>query len=584
MGDYTYGNNAGPHAVTQAGDVSYEYDANGNNISSSDGRSLTYSTFDKVTEVTTDNHKVSFAYGPNRNRYKRVDEDIITGQIKTIYYVGSVEIVVHESGANSGRMEYRRQLGNALETLVYAATNTPTPEQFTRYLLQDHLGSVDVIVNKLGEIEQELSFDAWGKRRNATDWQAQLESSYSPLDVFGGLNSITSRGYTGHEMVDSVGIIHMNGRIYDPTLGRFLQADPFIQAPYNTQSLNRYSYVLNNPLNATDPSGYFFSLIASFIAVQAFYYVLPESWHSTFNAIVTLAATAICGPACGAQAAAYTSFHSTYSQTGSFGASFRAGAKAYVISTISAEVFGRIGDSFQGDAANSLGHVGAHGFAGGVLAELQGGKFGHGFISAGVSKALTPVIEGWDSGYYGGGKDLGQAAAAAVVGGTTSVITGGKFANGAITAAYANLYNAQRGAQEKLSARERHYARNAENDAFLKEKGLYNRNDLTTDQLEDLEFKRVGAPEDKYHTWGPGNENNQKWVYDNGTRYGSYEIIIRPTDTGFMHVMDANVMGTLNYGGNPWSHFWRDVVPYYRYGNSPSDTTTGWQRFRRTFE
>jgi hypothetical protein len=67
-----------------------------------------------------------------------VDEDTITGQIKTTYYVGSVEIVVYESGANSGRMEYRRQLGNALETLVYAATNTPTPEQFTRYLLQDH--------------------------------------------------------------------------------------------------------------------------------------------------------------------------------------------------------------------------------------------------------------------------------------------------------------------------------------------------------------------------------------------------------------------------------------------------------------
>ena len=196
VGDYTYGNNtygnnAGPHAVTHASGVSYAYDANGNNISSSDGRSLTYSTFDKVTEVTTDNHKVSFAYGPNRNRYKRVDEDIITGQIKTTYYVGSVEIVVYESGANSGRMEYRRQLGNALESLVYAATNTTTPEQFTRYLLQDHLGSVDVIVNKLGEIEQELSFDAWGKRRNATDWQAQLESGYSPLDV-SGVNPITS--------------------------------------------------------------------------------------------------------------------------------------------------------------------------------------------------------------------------------------------------------------------------------------------------------------------------------------------------------------------------------------------------------
>ena len=51
----------------------------------------------------------------------------------------------------------------------------------------------------------------------------------------------------------------MNGRIYDPTLGRMLQADPFIQAPTNTQSYNRYSYVWNNPMSYTDPSGYFTS-------------------------------------------------------------------------------------------------------------------------------------------------------------------------------------------------------------------------------------------------------------------------------------------------------------------------------------
>ncbi|WP_371196337.1 RHS repeat domain-containing protein [Glaciecola sp. SC05] len=53
-----------------------------------------------------------------------------------------------------------------------------------------------------------------------------------------------------------VQIIHMNGRIYDPTLGRFLQADPFIQAPNDSQSFNRYSYVLDNPMTMTDPSGY----------------------------------------------------------------------------------------------------------------------------------------------------------------------------------------------------------------------------------------------------------------------------------------------------------------------------------------
>jgi RHS repeat-associated protein len=89
------------------------------------------------------------------------------------------------------------------------------------------------------------------------------------LTAFSAINHITNRGYTGHEMVDGVDIIHMNGRIYDAKLARFLQADPFIQAPYNTQSLNRYSYVWNNPLNATDPSGYWFlPLLAAFIVTD----------------------------------------------------------------------------------------------------------------------------------------------------------------------------------------------------------------------------------------------------------------------------------------------------------------------------
>jgi RHS repeat-associated protein len=63
----------------------------------------------------------------------------------------------------------------------------------------------------------------------------------------------------GHEIVDGVGLIHMNGRVYDPEIGRFLSADPFVQDLGSLQSLNRYSYVLNNPLSYTDPSGYFFA-------------------------------------------------------------------------------------------------------------------------------------------------------------------------------------------------------------------------------------------------------------------------------------------------------------------------------------
>jgi len=64
------------------------------------------------------------------------------------------------------------------------------------------------------------------------------------------------RGYTGHEHLDAFSLINMNGRVYDPWLGRFISPDPFLQAPTNSQNYNRYSYALNNPFKYTDPTGY----------------------------------------------------------------------------------------------------------------------------------------------------------------------------------------------------------------------------------------------------------------------------------------------------------------------------------------
>jgi RHS repeat-associated protein len=66
----------------------------------------------------------------------------------------------------------------------------------------------------------------------------------------------TTRGFSAHEHLDAHGLIHMNGRAYDPALGRFLSVDPLIQNPLNSQNLNGYSYVLNNPLSGVDPTGY----------------------------------------------------------------------------------------------------------------------------------------------------------------------------------------------------------------------------------------------------------------------------------------------------------------------------------------
>lgn len=114
------------------------------------------------------------------------------------------------------------------------------------YVHKDHLGSIAMITDDKNTLIDERSYDAWGRRRNANNW--------SYLNV-GGLK-VTSRGYTGHEHLEQFGIINMNGRMYDPVLGRMLSPDPVLSAATSTQAYNKYSYCGNNPLKYTDPSGY----------------------------------------------------------------------------------------------------------------------------------------------------------------------------------------------------------------------------------------------------------------------------------------------------------------------------------------
>ncbi|MFQ3247038.1 MAG: RHS repeat-associated protein [Arenicella sp.] len=116
-------------------------------------------------------------------------------------------------------------------------------------MLSDNLGSTNVIINKFGKVEQRLEFDPWGMRTTASPL---LSGEIIEND---SVNDVTTRGYTGHEMDDEVGLINMNARIYDPYLGRFLSADPVLPDAGDMQQFNRYSYVTNNPLKFTDPTG-----------------------------------------------------------------------------------------------------------------------------------------------------------------------------------------------------------------------------------------------------------------------------------------------------------------------------------------
>ncbi|MDO8273582.1 MAG: RHS repeat-associated core domain-containing protein, partial [Gammaproteobacteria bacterium] len=239
VGTYTYGaGSAGPHAVTTAGSDTFTYDATGNMLTGG-GRTVTYNTFRKPLTLSKGTHTSTFTYGPDRSHYKRVDADGTT--VKTTLSIGNVEFITHSSGVT----ETKRYIGD-----IAVVTETSNGSPSTQYLHKDTLGSTDIITDAVGGVVAEMSFDAFGKRRNVLTLAELAEAQY---DV---LNAITTQGFTGHEMVDEVGIIHMGGRIYDPELGRFMSADPIVQSISNAQNLNRYSYVLNNPLSLVDPSGF----------------------------------------------------------------------------------------------------------------------------------------------------------------------------------------------------------------------------------------------------------------------------------------------------------------------------------------
>jgi RHS repeat-associated protein len=110
----------------------------------------------------------------------------------------------------------------------------------------DKLGSPVSITDSAGNLAEKLGYDAWGKRRT-TD-------GVSTPDTLDGV--VDNKGFTHHEMLDQLDLVHMNGRVYDPWTGRFLSGDPLVQDPVNGQSYNRYSYVVNNPTNLTDPTGF----------------------------------------------------------------------------------------------------------------------------------------------------------------------------------------------------------------------------------------------------------------------------------------------------------------------------------------
>jgi RHS repeat-associated protein len=108
----------------------------------------------------------------------------------------------------------------------------------TFYLLNDHLTSTAITTNSSGVRQTELRYFAYGGTR------------YNPG------SQMTIYRYTGQRWDVNTGLYDYGARWYDPAIGRFLAADSIVPNPGDSQSLNRYMYVLGNPLKYSDPSGH----------------------------------------------------------------------------------------------------------------------------------------------------------------------------------------------------------------------------------------------------------------------------------------------------------------------------------------
>ena len=295
------------------------------------------------------------------------------------------------------------------------------------YVHQDHLGSVAAYSDAKGKIVEELSYDAWGRRRKADTWEY---FDFSDADITDYAN-----GFTGHEHIDLFDMVNMDGRMYDAVVGRFLSPDPYIQEPSLTQSLNRYAYCINNPLSLTDPTGYnwigdtFATLVGIAVGIET-------------GGLATGIWGAVIGGSLGGASSSLLS--SVFN-----GVNFWQAAK----NTFTGAFWGAASGAANygiGCIRNPYLRIGAHSISEGAMEGIRGGHIEHGLLMGLASSGGGELLSS-----YGGSLSYAeQVVANAVLGGVVSELGGGKFANGAMTAAYTMMFNdlAHKKKNEKTSS------------------------------------------------------------------------------------------------------------------------------------
>lgn len=349
----TYGNSSKPHAVKHVDDSG--------SLLYTDGCEITYNDFGKATLIDSSHGGIRYdiSYGPDQERWQAAHYHTDMQWPDTVrYYVGDME--GYKVGPGDPVWFYHIGHGVILRKVGNGTTTQPT----VYYTFTDNLGSVTRIYNSSGTAVFSAEYDPWGVQRQLA-------------------NSIRyNRGYCGHEMLNDLQAINMNGRLYDPYIARFLSPDNYVQLPTSAQSFNRYSYCLNNPLKYVDPDG--------------------EFWWIVFGAV----------------AGGMFNIGSNFDNIHSFG-DF---AKYFGVGAVAGAAGGYVGTAVAGA-------IGVSGAIGGAISGLAGGVVDGGILG-GVNATLNGTSFWKGVGYgslYGG---LTGAVAGGIIGGITSASQGNKFWTG----------------------------------------------------------------------------------------------------------------------------------------------------------
>lgn len=364
--DYPSSSSPRPHAVRRVDNVNGKVPTCRANV--------TYNDLGKASciyeDATPSAMEYNLVYGPDGERWETTLRIGGGSPQQQNRYVREMEIL---NGSQGNCTFY--YIGHGV--ILRKVGNTVTP----LYAFTDNLGSIVRLYTANGTEKFKAYYKPWG------------EMSLTINSV--GMN----RGYCGHEMLNSFQMINMNGRMYDPVLGRFLSPDNYVQMPTSSQSFNRYSYCLNNPLKYVDPDG------------------------ESFMAVFTIVSSAIMGGA-----------KSDMSGNGFWSGAVR-GAASAAVSYYSSYGIVRLLNHSSNLLGTELLRGGLHGLSTGISDVINGGNFSSGLISGTLASWNTSLAH-----FFGANKFLGTTISMAT-GALSESITGGNWIDGAKNAMMSALLN-----------------------------------------------------------------------------------------------------------------------------------------------